>query len=723
MAYGVKYTATFKDYYNNTILVDILKDGYSSGSTTMTLTGDPLSLEWASERDNIFNPVRGALARLSIIATTANQYSEFFDASTFDYKMRIKVSGNAYWTGYIMLNDYQESLGAAPYVITLYANDLGFLKYYKWDVTDVGTATISSVLYTILDTIDLTSLIKERINIFEDSISSGSSDSVLNQIKINKANFINDQWVPDDLYTVLTKIITIFGAFIYQENGDWNICRIPDMLRSHRYRVFTNATTISSSSSEDLRSALSNYDQMNEASVMMASVVYRKLNIFRYTGYANMINYGTLPDISNPLPFEASDYWTASGSMTFYYYDSIDYGQTYLKVIKMDADTGSSTRYTISHDRQYDIKAGTEFVVKYQGYYIGSSGTRLRIEIKIVASGPTVYYLKLSDGTWSTSITNSDIIVAEGIHVNGDFLTDGTPADGTLIITLFECDESFPISSTTTLYYLSIDPYVINSENNYQLVDMSETINTGALEESDDIEFYIGDPIVDESQDILTSGMIVSSSGAATDAWVPNLGGESKALLEHTRDTYKAQFISPARRIQATLKKDGIKYEEILTLNDKEYLPTSIVKRFRSSELIGEWIEIQLGLEANQVDDFTNGGVGGATPYDTFSESSNTVTLVKTQVITVAYVTVEDINVTDGVRYYFIANITVNSGTVPDFAFRAGGETKTDLVAGENKWEMISDVTSATNDMYFYNQAAETFNGEIEFTVQEMYGL
>jgi hypothetical protein len=724
MALGTKYRGTFKDYYGNAIQVDIKQEGYSSTITTLELDDDPLTIEWPSVRDDIMDPVRGGLATLNFYATSENQFSEFFDAYTKEYQMEISRGGSVYWTGWVMLGDYMESLSGAPYQVQIKANDLGFLKYDTWDIENVDADTILSILDKILDATGIILLLNERVNIYEDSIASGDTDSPLKLIDIQERSFVNSDWEGMSLYDALSRIMLTFGCFIMQENDYWNICRIPDMRVSHRYRLYSGIL-IQGNGAEDTSSDLSTYSQMFRSGIILTGQNYKTLTMTRDNINMELVN-GTAFAAPIDIP-DITVYWTknnANLNLQYGFVGDIEFREaTYFYCVKLNDTTSNSQRFA-THTRTYDVKAGTRFSVIWQVYYnsAGSVGSGVPCQVKLV--GASTYYLKWSDGTWSLNVNDAAVSLSADTLNEESLVSDELPIDGTLSFILYEGNYGGFAADGSTWHYLSVKPAYINSQTYINTYDFSEEIEADSLEleVTEQIVFHYGDAYEADGYDIQGSPLQISATGAATDTWQSKAGSASDELLEITRDIYEAQYVVPAKRIQADLRKDGIEYLDVIEYNNAKYLPSSLTYNVRDSEMRGEWIEIQFILAANQVDDYTN-GLGASLLYDVFSESANTVTLEKTGTGTAAYVTVEDIDVTDGVRYYFVADITVNSGDVPNFQFRNGGETKTDLVAGENIWEMISDVTSATNDMHFWNTPAETFDGEITFTVQEMTGL
>lgn len=591
MAYNTKYRIQFKDYYGVTIQADIQQDGWSVGNITeVKPTSNPLTIDWPGDRDDIYNPVRGAVATLNFFASSSGQFNEFFDANTKEYQLVVSIGGSTYWTGYLTLQDYQEALLYPPYEVSVKAYDLGYLKSISWDGQYHDDDTILDVIYRIIGNCIQIGVV-EGVNIYEDSISSGASDSMLDLINIHPPSLMDDSWNGITQYEALSRLLKPFGAFIVQEYNAWNICRISDLKVSHNRRTFAYPQLYLSSASEDLRSDLSNYRQIDRSALMMACPNYRKLIMSQDYGLKNLVNNHACNTSATAL-----DYWNidnggsiAYTSGTFSPFPTVYYnGGAFIRI----SYPGAGGRNTITHERTYKVSSGTKFEVSHLYEIRGSaaSGTATSVKITVkIDDGSTPYYLNVSTGAWSTTSTVDTIsfsATANRVGTLTSFTTNSTPISGTMTISLTEANWSG--ASGYTFFRLSIVPEFINSSWSIESGSLTETIDADSLEDLTET-FYFGDPKDSDSRDIMAGALTIAADGTSTDAWGPT----GLPLLNITRTNYRDQFKTAARRLQCTLKGDLDYLTVLRDSSDRCYLASSVIRDFRRSELRGEWIEIK----------------------------------------------------------------------------------------------------------------------------------
>lgn len=75
MAYGIKFTTTYKDLLNRDTEIQFLKDGYVGTPIIMEGTAQPLKLSFQGER---FETVVGTAAELELMSVTDRQFLELY---------------------------------------------------------------------------------------------------------------------------------------------------------------------------------------------------------------------------------------------------------------------------------------------------------------------------------------------------------------------------------------------------------------------------------------------------------------------------------------------------------------------------------------------------------------------------------------------------------------------------------------------------------------------
>jgi len=735
MSYGAKYRIEFIDTEGIDIKSDISEDGFSDSVTSITPTANPLTIEWPGTREDIFASVRGSFATLNVFATTTGQFNELFDATEKQYKMQVYYDSSIYWTGWVMVGDHVESLSYPPYDVTIKAYDLGYLQSVVVDETESDKETLINVLNNILDLTELELSIKERVNIYEDTITGGAAaNSLFNQIEMHQKVFFNEDFETTTAYNALSIILTSFNAFIMQENNYWNICRVQDMRESHYYRVFNTSGSVTSSGTEDTTTSLSSQTQLNNTMLMMSCPAWYDINITQDLGYKNMIFNGFATN--NGLT--ATDLWTQNTAGSDLSYASTTRpatrgGYNYLRTLRLSGSASGIGSFI--HDKTYKVYEDWYFRFKMKFLFYSSTydATELKVKLKLVTAGFT-YYLIPSTGAWTTIELNAKMTgLTEDEWTELDIVTDALPADGTLSLEIFEPEWVSPGSSAAYIYYDSIELYLenhtpitsetITSKDYSEVIDTDNTVSGDALTlylgDADDTSYLTGDGI--EQFDCYDGCLEVSSSSVGTDAWQSNLGSVVAPLAEICANNYKAQYINNARRLQGTIK--DLDYLDVLIHDSKYFLSSSISRNFADSTLNGEWIEIKSLWGDDITGTFEDGEdeQGYADNGGSFSTSANEINIEKVTTSEIAKCSLGSTSVTSGVRYKLVITITDNgTSDIPEFNF-AGSNTSS-LVLGENTWEVVSDATKSTHLLFTESDTAETCDLTIGVFIYEIVG-
>jgi hypothetical protein len=722
MAYGAKYRIEFKDFYDNDIKVDLLKDGYSGSVTSVTPTDDPLKIEWRGERSDLFKPVRGGLATLNVYAQTTDQFSEFFNATEKQFKMEVYVSASLYWTGYVMVGEHQQALLPTPYPVSFKAYDLGYLQDIEYDGSSGTPIKIIEVINACLSETGFGLNVKERVNIYEDSMLSASDDSPLEQAYVYPQSHLDDDHVGLSCYEVLERELLPLNAILMQESGVWNICRVPDMARSHYYRVFNSSSTNIDDGTEDTTTALSGVNIMELSGILMAAPSWKNLNFFQDHGSKNLIYNGNFD-----IPFTYTDFWTKTGAglveqvfelpSMYGGFEALDGGL--LKV----THSGSPASTYVTYDTTFDVDASDNLClyVTYNAMTTYGSGTgtpQLNFSIINDDGAGTFNYLQ-ADGSWdSTALTYID--VTDGQYASGEIISDVFTHDGTVTVRLYApTGISSPTSFLTYWKEFSVQACYRGTVPDYN--DLSESISTSNLEEPSDIEVAHGDSQYGESGVELMLGNY-RVSGNATSAWQSNAGSPEDEIQQLCADVYKAQHETTSKKIQGTVKGE-IDYLDVLTDSDSvPFFPVSLTKHFAPSELQGEWIEIKTGWGDDITGTFINGYMA-SNQYDSFSTTSGEFDITKTTIGDNDLVTLSGTSVTAGTRYKICFTIIDNSGTsnLPQMAL---GGTSLTRALGYNEQEVIATTTQSVHNDFCSHSSGNLCDLTItDITIQEAYGL
>lgn len=88
--YGIKWRTSFKDLNEQTIVVDIYEDGWSSDPIILTDGQDPLETEWDDTQD-IMTPLRMGSGNLRVI--NEGNLDGLMPTNTFQHLVKVSVGG------------------------------------------------------------------------------------------------------------------------------------------------------------------------------------------------------------------------------------------------------------------------------------------------------------------------------------------------------------------------------------------------------------------------------------------------------------------------------------------------------------------------------------------------------------------------------------------------------------------------------------------------------
>jgi hypothetical protein len=219
MAYGVKYRTAYKRRSNNTTTIDILKNGYAGGITTLVADYDALEIDFAGNIENIYTPTIGSGAVIRVIASPLT-LTELFTGDPQEYIVKIYngASGsNLVWQGFVSPEIYSEDYSSSlPVPIQIQCNDgMQTLEYIKYktsaDAYYTGTTILATVFYQILSKLNIS-----FNNIYTSSdirIAEYSYNPFL-YLKIPQENFIDESGVAMTCRQVLDSVVGGMGLIM-----------------------------------------------------------------------------------------------------------------------------------------------------------------------------------------------------------------------------------------------------------------------------------------------------------------------------------------------------------------------------------------------------------------------------------------------------------------------------------------------------------------------------
>lgn len=235
MAFAKKYEINFKqikayDAYDGWV-IEIYVDGFAGSVTQLRTEQDSIVL---SREAGMYDYINGTRLQFGLYNLTSGQYREFREASFGDYYCILKRSnGDVKFVGYNQSEIYNESYEQPPYSAKLeFTCGLNHLKYERFETGAgaliSGQKTIIEVLRLCLNKLGYPLSIREFINLYENDISNGTTNSMLNQIYVRSDIY---REVVDNVtrgftcYRVIEELLKPFCSHIYINEGKWTIVR------------------------------------------------------------------------------------------------------------------------------------------------------------------------------------------------------------------------------------------------------------------------------------------------------------------------------------------------------------------------------------------------------------------------------------------------------------------------------------------------------------------
>ena len=229
MAYGVKYRLEFSDDLENDKKIEILKNNYSA--TVLPLIGgkDPCVISWEGD-DNFYNPIKGSQCSLNLFVTDTVSYDNFHEYNEREYQVKISYKDSSnnyqlYWIGWLVVDQFTESVISKPFPITLTAFDgLGTLDAYDMylDDSSAGLVNARTWIWRTLSNLDLELDIYISQDIFIRNPSS-TIKTIYDVMNIDPYTLQKDKYNVNTAKKVLEQILKITNARIFQSFGRWYI--------------------------------------------------------------------------------------------------------------------------------------------------------------------------------------------------------------------------------------------------------------------------------------------------------------------------------------------------------------------------------------------------------------------------------------------------------------------------------------------------------------------
>jgi len=188
MSYGVKYRLNFSDESGVAKKLEICKKNYSGSVIDMIGGAEPVVVKWTADDDE-YSPIIGSECIITLKQTDSVTYEDFFDADEREYLVKVyyQYAGTgaaiwnltqvdwqdadfnwentssifqAYWSGFIVNDNYRQVVQTTPFEIKLKALDgLGLLDAYDMALPDTDASTdAQNIFYYVYKVLQNTGL-------------------------------------------------------------------------------------------------------------------------------------------------------------------------------------------------------------------------------------------------------------------------------------------------------------------------------------------------------------------------------------------------------------------------------------------------------------------------------------------------------------------------------------------------------------------------------------
>lgn len=416
MAKLEKYRIEFKSADGYDCIVRFNYEGFSGTSTTLIGGPRPFVLREFNTDEDIFKPIRPQMAEIDILTNASGiTIEDFYADNDSDISVSFTINSIAYWVGYLLQDDFQETWSDQNHIITVRATEgFGYLKTQQLSDNGAelqGVFTPSALIqYAMAGTSQSFVRYYEFNNLFHDSMTSTSYGSPLEQCYINAKTFATEANQYEDCYSVIEKINKSWSQTIFMYRNYWWIMRMEELYTPSSSNLDGFYSNVGSKSGLSKR-----YDiQVGAASEVqpiepgMIKLITKKTKQdevdFSFDAFDEAIPNesfirGTLISSSVSSKEYTLQDWTPDTGMNFgvrEIYDSTLYGGLIERYAWMDTgnwilSTGINVNNGERLDFSVDVQSQNDTTSTYNYVNVG--------RIWIESSPGNLYYLQ-EDGTW-----------------------------------------------------------------------------------------------------------------------------------------------------------------------------------------------------------------------------------------------------------------------------------------------------------------------------------
>ena len=588
------------DEYNNEYDVDILDmQGVYSSAFRFNI-GTDFSLNYNSQSDERFSPIKGSDLSLPIIIQNANQeniiLTQMLNSVSFGedrWLVKVNKNGDLFWVGVVVFDLWQRSDSSYPYTINVVATD-GLARLKELEFTDMLNNNIESV-GTIIQKI----LLKTPLY------------QVLNAGDAFYSNSIN--WYDNNMPAVSSTTDPLEQSFIRR----WALVDI-DNEDSNKNKAISYYDAL-----ETLVQQFNARILLSDGIFRIVSVnLYDKTNILYERVYDESGNFLSTSSPSWNTNINQSTSWVTSGANQWQYYPAIRsiYRRFYLGKSSNLLDPSQS----ISTARTFNDQFGGS-VLRLQSYWEVNriSGTTNSIlatqtvimEFKVRCGS---YYLKgglnSTSASWTTNSADTIFVGVVYTLLNSfntgkstielSFVTPALPSGAHTPCSIQLLSATTNVGNSVTVSQLQL--YLDNGANdewlNFSANNTNSLINSKTYELPD---ARIGKGLDYGSNSMMFTGANLASA-LPTDLWSVDKTGTTydiNALL--VKEIFAGQSV-PSPKYQGEIRTNASPHFK-LTYNSEKYIINGVSYNLLTDTYSGEWFAVKLNSTNFELED---NGVG-----------------------------------------------------------------------------------------------------------------
>jgi len=430
--YAVKYRHDYRSLEGTQFRLEILTDGYAGDVIDLTGQSEPCTITW-NGNDEIETPLVGSVASIGIYQMEGQDLSELYTSDLQEFYVKLSYydtsSYQLYWKGFIIQDEYVQSITSDPSPINIKATD-GIGSLGDISVDDIIGADENITPFDIIKgVIDQTGLEFDFVDVTDmkrSDVANYATSSVFLQYEFRSENLLKNLNGTDTYHSYKDALETVMRSFncrLFQADGAlyaWNITSLTmstlGVNYTHTYD-YSAATWSHSSLTRDVLNIPSDlrplgdnmdfvstdpiWDFRRSYNLSPMNLIYNSFFTLDDTGWTDNGNLSILE--TNAHKGEKSAYFAVQSNIDDSVFNSASEAakNTTYRILQTSTDNSSATD-TFDHTFEPDTYLNGTFSF----YYYAEDDQRIRYSIQ---RGTGTEYYDPDTGILQTSFIYKDM--------------------------------------------------------------------------------------------------------------------------------------------------------------------------------------------------------------------------------------------------------------------------------------------------------------------------